>query len=128
MPKQLYVELDQADCCYLLDLIKEMDMETAYTARQRGYTIPKLEAIYKDPSSKRLAYQDIEYLLDLVEDDDESPYEQQRLMTQEKLVQIQELQAAHAAAMQDIETQRANRKARRQPVIALQNHFERTDV
>jgi len=127
MPKQLYVELNKEDCVYLLDLIQEMDMETAYTAKQRGYTIPKLEAIYKDPTSKRLVYQDIEYLLDLVEDDDESPYEQQRLMTQQKLQQIAELQAAHAAAMVDIETQREKRKARRQPIKALQEHFEQTE-
>lgn len=126
MPKQNFVELDAADCTYLLALINEIDMDTPYTARQRQYTIPKLEQIAKEPASKRLAFQDVQYLLDLLEDDDLEETEQVRGMVQVKLEEIQKLQSEQARAMQDIETQRAWRRAKRQPQQTLQEHFQQT--
>jgi hypothetical protein len=124
--QEAYIELDGADCTYLLSLIEEMDSETAYTARQRQYTVPKLKLIQVNPSSKRLAHQDVEYLLDLIEDDDLEECEQQRLMTQEKLVKIDELQSHAADQRRSIEDQRALRRARRQPARELQKHFEQS--
>ena len=127
MPKQNFIELDAQDCAYLLGLIQDIDFDTPYTTRQRGYTIPKLVQIAADPSSRRLAFQDVEYLLDLLEDDDLPETEQLRGMIQVKLEEIQRLQTEQARAMQDVETQRAQRRARRSPVGALQEHFERCE-
>lgn len=121
-----YVQLESADCTYLLTLIAEMDSDTPYTERQRGYTVPKLQQIQKDPRSRRLAYQDVDYLLELIEDDDLPEDEQQRFMTQEKLAQIRQLQDAHFAAEQSINRQREVRRSKRNAEGALSEHFERT--
>ncbi len=128
-----FVQLSIEDCTYLLNLIEEIDSDTAYTARQRAYTVPKLQRIAHDPRSARLAYQDVDYLLELLEDDDltdaEQPgIEQQRAMTQGALLEIQQLQAARASEIQNIEDQRAARKARRRPVESLQEHFEQVSA
>ena len=126
-----FVQLSKDDCNYLLNLINEIDLDTAYTARQRGYTIPKLGRIANDAKSARLAFQDVEYLLELIEDDDlvdaeEPGIEQQRAMTQAALLEIQALQNQRASEIQNIEDQRAARKGRRRPAEALQEHFEHT--
>lgn len=121
-----FVQLSPEDCMYLLTLIHEMDADTAYTERQRGYTVPKLEKIAKDPRANRLAYQDVEYLIELTEDDDLVECEQQRFMTQAKLQEIKALQDARFDATREIENQRKLRRARRQPHIELSKHFERT--
>lgn len=127
--RQNFVELDSADATYLLNLINEIDLETAYTARQRGYTVPKLEQIASNPKSgRRLAFQDVEYLLDLLEDDDLEETQQERFMVTEKLQAIVALQSAQKEAMRDIEEQRAARRARRSPAQALQSHFERVSA
>jgi hypothetical protein len=42
-----------------------MDGAPPYTERQRGYTVPKLQRILRDPAFDRLAFQDVEYLLEL---------------------------------------------------------------
>jgi hypothetical protein len=110
-----FVQLTKEDCQYLLTLIAEMDSETTYTAKQRAYTIPKLQKIEKDPRAARLAYQDTEYLLDLIEDDDveDAAIVQQRYMTQEKLINIQQLQEGRFNETRDIEKQREARRLRR---------------
>ena len=130
-----FVQLSTEDTTYLLNLIEEIDADTVYTARQRAYTVPKLQRIANDPRSARLAYQDVDYLLELLEDDDltdaEQPgIEQQRAMTQGALLEIQQLQAQRASEIQNIEDQRAARKARRRPlgVPDLQEHFEQVSV
>jgi hypothetical protein len=120
----MFVQLAKDDCTYLLNLIEEMDSETLYTARQRGYTVPKLERIQNDPRSSRLAFQDVEYLLDLMEDDDFSEVEQQREMTRACILEIQRLQQLKQEETRGIEEQREQRRARRQPVNALQEHFQ----
>ena len=119
-----FVQLSAEDCTYLLTLIQEMDSDTAYTTRQRGYTIPKLEKIAKDPSSARLAYQDVDYLLDLIEDDEDEGCEQQRLMTLQCILDIQALQQAKFEETRSIDTQREARRARRSPIQSLQEHFQ----
>ena len=119
-----FVQLSVEDCTYLLTLIQEMDSDTAYTARQQGYTRPKLEKIAKDSSSARLAYQDVDYLLELIEDDEDEGCEQQRLMTLQCILEIQTLQQAKFEETKSIETQREARRARRSPVQSLQKHFK----
>lgn len=121
-----FVQLSPEDCTYLLELITEMDSDTAYTERQRSYTVPKLQTIASNPRSKKLAYQDVDYLLELLEDDDLEESQQQRFMTQEKLLAIRALQDSQFARTRDIEQQRKLRRARRQPSKALSEHFERT--
>lgn len=121
-----FVQLSPEDCTYLLELIAEMDSDTAYTERQRSYTVPKLQTIASNPRSKKLAYQDVDYLLELLEDDDLEESQQQRFMTQEKLLAIRALQDSQFARTRDIEQQRKLRRARRQPSKALSEHFERT--
>ena len=123
-----FVQLDSADCAYLLKLIVELDGDTHYTERQRGYTVPKLQKIARDARSARLAFQDVEYLQDLIEDDDLPEDEQQRLMTAEKLTEIQALQKSCFFETRDIETQRQLRRARRSPAAVLQEHFARVEL
>ena len=122
----MFVQLTKEDCQYLLNLIEEMDSDTAYTARQRGYTVPKLQKIQKDPRSARLAYQDVDYLLDLIEDDDLGEVEQYREMARASLLEIQTLQSQRFEETKNIETQREQRRARRNPSIVLAEHFEHT--
>ena len=120
-----FVALTPEDCKYLLDLIQEMDSDTPYTAKQRGYTIPKLRKIAANPDTARLAHQDIRYLLELIEDDEAPEFEQQRAMTQATLLEIQALVQANFELMRDIDEQREARRARRTPGSSLQQHFER---
>ena len=122
----MFVQLTKEDCQYLLNLIEEMDSDTAYTARQRGYTVPKLQKIQKDPRSARLAYQDVDYLLDLIEDDDLGEVEQYREMARASLLEIQTLQSQRFEETKNIETQREQRRARRNPSTVLAEHFEHT--
>jgi hypothetical protein len=110
-----FVNLTVEDCVYLLELIQEMDMETAYTAKQRAYTIPKLQQIAKDSRSRKLALQDVEYLLELIEDDDLEEIEQQREMTRATLLEIQALMNQRQEMMRDINSQREQRRGRRRP-------------
>lgn len=121
-----FVQLNADDCTYLLDLILDMDSNTKYTERQREYTVPKLQRIQKDPRSARLAYQDVDYLLELIEDDDLPDTEQQRFMTQERLQAIKSLQDSRFESMRAIEQQRELRRARRNAASALSAHFEHT--
>lgn len=109
----MFVQLSSDECQYLLNLIFEMDFDTKFTERQRGYTIPKIQRIQKDPRSARLAYQDVDYLLELISDDDLEEVEQIRGMTEQTLLQIQQLQAQKLEENRDVETQRELRKARR---------------
>lgn len=120
----MFVQLTTEDTQYLLNLIAEMDSDTAYTARQRAYTVPKLEKISIDSRSARLAFQDVEYLLELLEDDDLPEFEQQREMTRLTLQDIQTLQNQRADETRNIEQQRQLRKARRQPLQSLAEHFQ----
>ena len=119
----MFVQLTKEDCTYFLQLIEEMDMDTKFTERQRGYTIPKLQKIAQDPRSARLAFQDVEYLLDLIDDDDLPEVEQTREMARQSLVEIQSLQNQKFEETKNIEEQREVRRARRQPVKSLQAHF-----
>lgn len=119
-----FVQLAAEDCTYLLNLIAELDSSTPYTAKQRGYTIPKLEKIARDGRSARLAYQDVDYLLELIEDDDLPETEQQREMTRSVILEIQSLQNQRAEETRNISEQRELRKARRRPLEALQEHFQ----
>lgn len=120
-----FVQLGKDDCTYLLNLIQEMDSNTAFTARQRGYTVPKLEKIQRDPTSARLAYQDVEYILDLIEDDDLPEAEQQREMTRLQVMEIQKLQNEKFEEHKDIDTQREQRRLKRMgPVAGLVAAFE----
>ena len=112
-----FVQLGSDECQYLLELISEMDSSTSYTERQRGYTVPKLSKIQKDPRSARLAFQDVDYLLELIADDDLETVEQIRGMTEQTLLQIRELQTARFDEAKDIETQRELRKARRRGTL-----------
>jgi hypothetical protein len=124
---QRFIQLSKDECHYLLTLIQEMDADTAFTAKQRSYTIPKLEKIQIDPRTVRLAFQDIEYLLDLIEDDELEHDEQIRLMTQSSLEEIRELQQASFKEKQSIEDQRESRRLKRlSPEKVLQSHFEQT--
>ena len=120
-----FVQLDAADCNYLLTLIAEMDSDTPYTARQRSYTVPKLQKIKAAPDKNRLAFQDTEYLLDLTEDDTLPETEQQRLMTQQKLQEILEKQQQSRDEQINIEEQRAARRSRREglQLEELAKHF-----
>ena len=121
-----FVQLENADCTYLLELIADMDADTKYTERQRSYTVPKLSKIAKDPRSARLAFQDVEYLLDLIEDDEAPELEQQREMTKQAIEAIRDLQTSRFEENRDIESQRESRRAKRAPVQALSEHFEHT--
>ncbi len=109
----LFVQLSSSECNYLLELIKDMDSETKYTERQRGYTVPKLLKILEDPRSAKLAYQDTEYLLDLIEDDELEDTTALRESARETLLEIQSLQHARFSETQDIDIQRELRRSKR---------------
>ena len=118
-----FVQLSKEDCQYLLELIADMDSDTAYTARQRSYTVPKLQKIQVNAKETRLAFQDVDYLLDLMEDDTRESHEQQREMTRQCVLDIQTLQNARFEETRDIESQRELRRARLNPERALQEKF-----
>jgi hypothetical protein len=118
-----FVQLSKEDCQYLLDLIQVMDSDTAYTERQRGYTVPKLQKIQHNAKETRLAFQDVDYLLDLMEDDTRDFHEQQREMTRAAVLDIQALQNARFEETRDIESQRELRRARLNPERALNEKF-----
>lgn len=124
----IFVQLDKADCTYLLELIGSIDAGTQYTAKQRTFTVPKLQRILQDPSKTRLAFKDVEYLLDLIEDDELAETEQQRTETQIKLEDILNRQTKAFEAARSIEDQRSARRALRNPSGALQGHFQRTST
>lgn len=126
MAKGTFVTLTVEDCSYLLELIASMDADTRFTEKQRGYTVPKLLKMKDNPDSARLAFQDVDYLLELIEDDDLESCEQQREMTRSSLLDIQKLQAQHFNEQADIESQRETRRARRTPAVSLQEHFPQT--
>lgn len=129
MPR--FVQLTTEDCSYLLELIADMDSETAYTARQRAFTVPKLEQIKKDSRSARLARKDVEYLLELVEDDDLESFEQQRGMTTAALGEILDLQIQNQNEQQARDNERYNRRLKRQGSSSAQvlaSHFEHTSA
>ena len=119
-----FVQLGSDECQYLIDLIKEMDSATAFTERQRSYTLPKLAKIQKDPRSARLYYQDVDYLLELIQDDDLEEFEQIRGMTAQTICQIRELQSARFEETKNIETQRELRKARRRGTSIVETQAE----
>ena len=125
-----FVQLTNEDCQYLLDLIQDMDSETQYTEKQRKYTIPKLLAIQADPGARRLAFQDVDYLLELIEDDDLPETEVARTAALQNLLQIQALQNARFDETRSIEAQRTSRRRKRAGLeqSELQNHFARTTV
>lgn len=111
MKNKTFVQLTKSECQYLLELIQDMDYNTKYTEHQRKYTVPKLSKIIQNPNNTRLAYQDVEYLLELLEDD---PVElETKLQTRAKLLDIQALQTARFQAEQEIESQRHQRRAKR---------------
>lgn len=123
-----FIQLSQEDCSYLLDLIQTMDAQTQYTVKQRALTIQKLDRVEAAPEKTRLAFQDVEYLLDLIEDDELPETEQQRTETQLKLEEIMEMQKGAFESARSIEEQRAARRALRNPNGALQGHFQRTSA
>ena len=121
-----FVQLSKEDCQYLLQLITDMDLATAYTERQRSYTVPKLQKIQVNPKETRLAhlaFQDVDYLLDLMEDDTREETEQQREMTRQCVLDIQALQNARFEETRDVESQRELRRARLNPERALNEKF-----
>lgn len=121
-----FIQLPKESCKYLLELIADIDQDTDYTARQRAYTIPKLQQIMNAPETRRLAIPDVDYLLELIEDDELESTEQIREMTRSDLENIQTLQRQKQEEMRSIEQQRTARRARRNPVASLQEHFEHT--
>ena len=108
-----FIQLTKEDCKYLLDLIQEMDSDTTYTQQQRLFTVPKLRRILNDPKSARLAYQDVDYLLELIEDDDLEELSAQKDSTRETILEIQKLQQTRFEIIQDVEKQRESRRLRR---------------
>ena len=120
----MFVQLTKEDCSYLLNLIETMDSDTAYTAKQRSYTVPKLKRISQDAKSARIAFQDVAYLIELIEDDDLPELEQQREMTLATIMEIQRLQDQKFEETKDIDVQREMRRARRNPLEALSTHFK----
>lgn len=111
MPR--FVQLTTDDCEYLLNLINDMDADNEHTARQRSYTVPKLAAIASNPGSARLASKDVEYLLELVADDELAETEQQRWTTQGILLEIDELQRQRRADQITKDGWRYERRLRR---------------
>ncbi len=106
----MFIQLTTDDCQYLLNLIYEMDSATLFTEKQRSYTVPKIQ---QDPRSARLAPQDVEYLLDLIEDDELEELEFQRELTKAQLISIQDLQNRRVEEIKSIDSQREQRRLRR---------------
>ena len=115
-----FVQLTRDDCQYLLELITDMDSDTPYTERQRRHTLPKLERIIAEIDQRvyvdeptRLFYQDVDYLLDLIEDDELDETAQVRFEVRGKLIEIQALQAARWDEVKTMEQQRFERRTLR---------------
>lgn len=108
-----FIQLSPVDCTFCLELIETMDSSTFYTQRQRGFTIPKLKKILADPFSVRLAFQDVDYLLDLLDDDELEETAALRDSARNSLLAIQELQQQKFEEQKDINTQRSERRLRR---------------
>jgi hypothetical protein len=126
MAQPNFIQLTTNECDYLVNLINEVDGDTAYTARQRTYTIPKLFKIREDARGAKLAYQDVDYLLELLED---SPPQEESLM--DKLVAIRDLQDNKFAELKSIEDQRSARRLKASMRSGdledtLQKHFVKT--
>jgi hypothetical protein len=127
MAQTNFIQLTTTECDYLLELIHEVDGDTVYTARQRTYTIPKLLKIREDARGAKLAYQDVDYLLELLEDSAAS--ELPSLVT--KLESIRDLQDNKYAELKSIEDQRTSRRLKaltRNGDLekTLQEHFVKT--
>ena len=118
-----FIQLTKEDCKYLLDLIHEMDSDTSYTQQQRSFTVPKLRRILNDPKSARLAYQDVDYLLELIEDDDLEELSAQRDSTRLTMLEIQKLQQTRFEIIQDVEKQRESRRLKRLQSQESQNRL-----
>lgn len=108
-----FIQLSSAECQYLIELIEELDSETTYTEMQRGFTLPKLKRILTNPESLKLIHPDVEYLLDLLEDDDLPETQKLRDETMLTLLEIQKLQKARFAERELIEREREARRLRR---------------
>lgn len=121
-----FIQLTPEDCKYLLELIEDMDSDTAYTEKQRAYTVPKLKQIAENPESRKLAFQDVDYLLELIEDDDLEETKDQKIKTQNNLEAIKHLQNSRFEESKSIENQRSARRLKRKPEDLLQNHFAQT--
>src|ERR1017187_115081 len=123
----MFVQLTPDDCTYLLNLIELMDSDTAYTSRQRGYTVPKLQKIQPSGRAARLAFHGVHYLLELIDDDDLPELEQSREMARCQLLDIQNLQNQKFEESKNVEQQRETRRLRRLGTsAALEAHFEHT--
>lgn len=125
-----FIQLTSDDCKYLLELIEDMDSDTAYTEKQRSYTVPKLNRILEDPTSQKLAFQDVDYLLELIEDDDLPETADLKENAKANLLAIQRLQNAKFDESRSIENQRNARRVKRNKLeeSELQNHFARTTI
>lgn len=119
----MFLQLTKEDCAYLLRLIETLDSTTPHTARQRTFTIPKLQQIAYDPLSARLAYQDVRYLLDLLEDYLDSQFLDSVVYA--KLLEIRKLQDTRWIERQQIDRERAERRAHHKTsIVDLKEHFQ----
>lgn len=100
---------------YLTTLINEDDAQ--YCAKQRSITSNKLINLKNNPEHTRLHNLDIEYLLDLIEDDEMESVEQIRLMTKGELEDIKALKDEAARVFALEETEREERRNRRRSAI-----------
>lgn len=108
-----FIQLNEAECRYLLELIEDLDSETLFTTQQRKDTSYRLRRILEDPSSTKLVYQDVEYLLDLLEDDDLPATQEQRDGALLTILEIQKLQKTRFSEREAIERERDERRMRR---------------
>jgi len=108
-----FIQLTPEEIDYLLNLIADMDSDTVYTADIRILTIEKLMAIKKNPRASKLFYNEVTYLLELIEDDDLESASGVRIQTQNVLEDIQNLQAKRFQETLSIEEQRELRRAKR---------------
>lgn len=111
--RRRFIQLSPTECSYLIELIEDLDGETTYTQTQRGFTLPKLKRILSNPDSVKLIHPDVEYLLDLLEDDDLPATQQLKDNTMLTLLEIQKLQKQRFAERELIEREREARRVRR---------------
>lgn len=126
-----FIQLNREECDYLINLIHEIDGDTAYTARQRTYTVPKLIKIREDARGAKLAYQDVDYLIELLEDCEHGSDVKFFTELVDKLMAIRDLQDNKFAELKSIEDQRQARKLKasiRSGGLenSLQSHFAKT--
>lgn len=121
-----FIQLSTAECQYLLDLIHDLDGETIYTQDQRLQTSSRIRRILDDPSSTKLVYKDVEYLLDLLDDDDLAESQSIRDSTTLTILEIQKLQKARFSEREQIEQEREQRRFRR--LSRLENHLKKESV